>query len=57
MDPITQRSLSCENSVATFFAISAPARASSYIRDSIPYSARLAKFAPKVFVSTASEPA
>ena len=56
-DPKIHRGFSfVENSSATFRAISAPALANSYIRSGIPYSPRLARFAPKVFVSIASTP-
>ena len=57
-EPRTKRGNSAVvNLSATSRAIFAPAKASSYIRSSIPYSARFAQLAPKVFVSIASTPA
>ena len=56
-EPRTYRGWSAlDHSRAASAAICAPARASSRIRCSMPYSARFARFAPKVLVSTASTP-
>ena len=56
-EPSTQRGRSgVDHASAASRAIAAPARASSSMRSSIPYSARLAQLAPNVLVSTQSTP-
>ena len=56
-DPSTNRGCAAVlNSSASARASSAPALASSKIRSGMSYSARLARFAPNVFVSIASTP-